>query len=104
MFQNQELARLQQRKALLVTQIESNRQKLVDDLRHLSSTDLWIEGAYGVLRRRPAIAAGLAAMGGMLAVRFLGKSGGITGAIGQVGKLASIAGTLWGLFRKKKEP
>jgi hypothetical protein len=103
MFQREELDQLQKQKALLILQSEANRQKLGEDWRHLSSPDFWVNEAHGIVRRHPAIATGLAAAGGILAVRFLRKPGGIGGALGGLGKLASVAMTVWRLFRRPKD-
>ena len=104
MFQKEELARLQQQKALLVLQSEANRQKLAEDWQRLSSVDYWASEAHGLVRRHPAMTAALAAAGGTLAVRlFMRKPGGIAGALGGIGKLTSVALTVWRLFRRKTE-
>lgn len=102
MFPKEELDRLQERKALLVLQSEVNRQKLTEDWQRLSSADFWVNEAHGMVRRHPALTAGLAAAGGMLAVRLVRKPGGIIGALGGLGKLASVAVTAWRLFRRQK--
>lgn len=103
MFQKEELERLQKQKALLVLQSEANRQKLAEEWQRLSSADFWVNEAHGLVRRHPAMAAALAAAGGMLAARLVRKPGGVIGAIGGLGKFASVAVTVWRLFRRTKK-
>jgi len=91
MFQKEELDRLQKQKELLVLQSEANRQRLVDDCQRLSSPEFWIEEGQGMVRRHPGMAAGLAAAAGMLIVRRLRSSGGISGAIGIAGAASLMA-------------
>lgn len=103
MFQEEELERLQKQKALLVLQSEANRHKLAEDWERLSSADFWVNEAHGLLRRHPAMTTALAAAGGMLAVRLLRKPSGIAGTLGGLGKLASVAFTVWRLVRRQKD-
>ena len=103
MFQKEELARLQEQKTRLLVQSEVNRRKLTEDWHRLSSVDFWVDEAHGMVRRHPAMTAGLAAAGGLLAARLLRKPSGITGAFGSLTKLASIAHSVWQMFRKQKE-
>lgn len=103
MFQKEELERLRKQKALLVLQSEANRQKLAEDWQRLFSADYWASEARGMVRRHPAVATALAAGGGILAARLLRKPGGIAGALGGVGRLTSVAFTVWRLFRRQKE-
>jgi len=103
MFQKEELDRLQKQKELLVLQSEANRQRLADDFQRLASPEFWIEEGQGMVRRHPGMAAGLAAAAGMLIVRRLRSSGGISGAIGVITKLASLAFKVTRLFRKSED-
>lgn len=103
MFQTAELARLEKRKTELVRQSEENRQKLMEHWERLSSSDYWVDEAHGLIRRHPAVTTGLAAAGGLLAVKLLRKPGNIFGALGGVGKMTSIAMTAWRLLRRRKE-
>lgn len=103
MFQRQELTRLRRRKAELVLQSEENRRELATDWQRLSSTDFWLREAHGAVRRHPGLVAGLAAAGGVLAVRLLRNSNGMAGTLGRLGRLASVALTVWRLFRGQRD-
>jgi hypothetical protein len=102
MFHEAELERLQKQKALLVLQSEANRQKLKADWHRLSSAAYWLDSARGGIQRHPGVATGLAAAGGMLAMRFLRAPGGIVGTLKKVGGLASTAMAVWRFLRKDK--
>jgi hypothetical protein len=102
MFQKAELERLQQRKVLLVLESETNRLRLAEDWRRLSSRQQWAEAAGGLVRRHPATVAALAIGAGLMASRFLRKPGGFTGGLAQLGKMASTALSVWRLLQKLK--
>ena len=103
MFQKSELEQLRLRKEQLVAQSEANRQALATDWQRVCSPGSWLDEAGGFLRRHPASTTAAAVAAGVLMVKILRRPGGITGMIGQVGKMASLALTLWRLFRRKAE-
>jgi hypothetical protein len=103
MFQKQEIERLRQRKAELVLQSEENRRQLAADWQRLSSAGFWLNAGQDAVRRHPGLMAGLAAAGGVLAVRLIRNSGGATGTWGRIGRLLPVALTVWRLFRKQRD-
>jgi hypothetical protein len=94
-FQRNELARLQERKALLVLQSEANRQKLAADWSRLSSAGWWLDETGRLMQRHPVLTAALGATAGAVAVRMLRRPGKLIGRFGQVLKLGSLAISGW---------
>jgi hypothetical protein len=101
MFQ-EELARLQEQKDLLVLQSEANRQRLASDWQHLASGDWWMNEAGGMMKRHPGYTAALGIAGGMFMVQALRNPGGLMGRLGRFSKLASLAVTGWKVFKNLK--
>jgi hypothetical protein len=102
MFEKTELARLQAQKELLLLQSNANRLLLAADWQQLRSAENWVHEAGNLARRHPLWTAGLAAVAGVLAVQTMGKPGPGLGGIARLGKLASMALSLWKLFRREK--
>lgn len=101
MFQKARLEQLKAQKDLLVLQSDIHRLQLAADWQRLRSPANWMSDAGGLMRRHPLLTAGLAAAAGVLAVKPFRNPGGIFGALGQAGKLASVALAAWKLFRDK---
>lgn len=102
MFQKTELARLQARKELLVLQSSANRLVLAAEWRQIRSPDRWREEAGRLLWRHPMLAAALAAAGGILVTRAMRKPAAVSGRGGRLGRMASLALTVWKLMRSRK--
>jgi len=102
MFQKAELARLQKQKALLVLQSDLNRRLLAADWQRLHSPENWLNEAGRLARRHPIWTAALAAAAGLAAVKSVRKSGTVLGGLGRIGELASVAISVWQMFRGKK--
>lgn len=102
MFQKSELARLQARKELLVLESSMNRLKLAMECERLRSPEYWTQEAARAVRRHPGLTAALAAAGGLLTVLSLRKGGSALAGFGRLGKLASLAFTVWKLVRSQK--
>lgn len=102
MFQKTELARLQAQKDLLVLQSSANRLLLAAEWQRLRSPEHWLDEAGRLVRRHPLLTAALAAATGVLAVQAVRKPGAVAGGIGRLGKLASLAFTVWKFMRREK--
>jgi hypothetical protein len=102
MFQNAELARLQAQKNLLVLQSSVNRLKLAADCQRLCSPEHWAQEAGRAVRRHPFLIAALAAGAGVMVVRAWRNRGSAWAGIGGLGKLASLAFTVWKLARNAR--
>lgn len=102
MFQAAELERLRARKDLLVLQSEANRLRLTVECGRLRASETWLNKAGGLAQRHPAWTAALATAAGALAVQALRKSGGIMGGLGRLGKMATVALSVWKLLRRRK--
>lgn len=102
MFQKAELARLQAEKELLLLESRANRLLLAAEWQQLRSPKQWRDEAARVVRQHPIFSATLAAAAGLLAVKALRKPGAVAGGVGRLGKLASLAFTVWKIVRTKK--
>jgi hypothetical protein len=102
MFQKAELKRLQAQKDLLVLQSDANRLRLALEWQRLRSPEHWLDGAGQAARRHPIWTAVLSAVAGALTVQTVRKPGSILGGVQGLGKIATIALSVWRLFRSKK--
>lgn len=102
MFQKAELARLQAQKDLLVLQSSANRLLLAADWQRVRSPEQWLNEAGRLGRRHPLLTAALAAATGVLAVQTVRQPGAVVGGIGRLGKLATVAFSVWKLLRRGK--
>jgi hypothetical protein len=102
MFQAAELERLRLQKDLLVLQSDVNRLLLKAECERLRAPQTWLNEAASLARRHPLWAAALATAAGMLAVQGLLKSGSVGVGFGRLGKVASMAFSVWKLFRPEK--
>ena len=100
MFHQKELARLRAQKELLVLHSSANRLVLFAQWQQLKSPEQWREEAGRLIRRHPLFATGLAAVGGMMAVRSLFKPKVATGGLGKIGQMVSLAMVAWKLMRR----
>ncbi len=100
MFQQSELARLQMQKDLLVLQSTANRLLLALEWQRVRSPDRWMDEAGGVMRRHPILTTAVAAAAGVLIVQTVRRPGVVVGGIGRLGKLASVAFSIWKLVRR----
>ena len=101
MFQKNELKNLRAKKDLLVLQSETNRLLMAVEWQHLRSPENWMKEAGGLAGRYPVWTAVLAAAAGAMAFKAVRLPGGIAGGIDRLGKFASLALTVWKLFRRK---
>jgi len=101
MFQREELKQLRLQKEQLVVQSDANRQRLMSDWQRLQSPGLWLDETLGLVRRHPWWSAGLAAAAGALVVKTLRQPRTLLNGIGRLGKFASVAFSLWRLYRRK---
>lgn len=97
-----ELERLRMQKDLLVLQSDANRLLLAAEWQRLRSPENWMHEAGNLARRHPLWTAALAAAAGVLVVKAVRKPGSFLGGMGRLGKLASLAFTVWKLFRRAK--
>jgi len=104
MFQRKELEQLRLQKEQLILQSDANRQRLMSDWRRLQSSEIWLDEILGLARRHPLWVAGLAATAGTLVAKTLRQPRKIMTRIGQVGKFASMAFSVWRLLRRKRRP
>jgi len=102
MFQKNELIHLQAKKDMLVLQSSINRLKLAADWQRLRSPEQWLHEAGRVAKRHPMATAGLATAAGVMLVKALRNRGSMLGSLGSLGKVASLAFTVWKLVRKPK--
>ena len=102
MFQKAELARLQARKELLVLESSANRLLLAAEWQRLRSPEHWRDEAGRLVRRHPMLTAALAAAGGLLAVRAVRKPSAVAGGIGRLGRMVSLAFSVWKLMRRQR--
>jgi len=102
MFQRQELACLEARKSLLVLESDINRQTLAADWRHLRQPETWVDEMGQVAKRHPIWTAALSAIAGALAVQTVRKPDSVSGGIDRLGKLATMAFSVWKLFKRAK--
>ncbi len=102
MFQKTELTRLQTQKDLLVLRSQANRLLLAADWRQLRSPMRWGEEAGRLLQRHPVWTAALATAAGAMAVKAVRNPGTIIGGLGRLGKLASLAFSVWKIVRHQK--
>ena len=101
MFQKAELERLQAEKSLLVLQSSASRLLLAAEWQRLRSPEHWLGEAGRWGRRHPVLSAALAAAAGALAVQSMRKPGAVAGGIGRLGKIISVAFSVWKLWRPK---
>ena len=101
MFQNAELERLRLQKDLLVLQCDAKRLLLAAEWQRLRSPENWMNEAGNLARRHPLWTAALATAAGAVAVQALRQPGGILGGLGRFGKMASVALSVWKMFREK---
>lgn len=101
MLAKNELARVQQQKELLVLQCDARRLLLIAEGRKLRSPERWLTEAGDLALRHPVWTALLTAASGALAVRTLRNPGLILGGIGQLGKLTTLALSVWRLLGRK---
>ena len=102
MLQKAELERLRTQKDLLVLQSDVNRMLLAADWQRVRSPEHWMQEAGHLARRHPIWTAALAAAAGVLVVKTVRKPGSVLGGMGRLGKLASMAFSVWKLIRQKK--
>jgi len=101
MFQKAGLERLRAQKDLLVLQSNANRLLLAAEWQRLRSPETWMNEAGGLTRRHPVLMAALVTAAGALAVQTVRKPGAMANSLGRLGKFASLAVTVWRLFRRK---
>ncbi|MGD0085586.1 MAG: hypothetical protein ABSC24_00505 [Verrucomicrobiota bacterium] len=104
MFQRKELAQLRLQKERLVLQSDANRQQLVSEWRRLQSSDIWLGEILRLTRRRPLWIVTLVTVAGTLMAKTLRKPRTAISGIGRLGKYASMAFSVWRLFRRKWLP
>ena len=102
MFAKAELERLRIQKELLVLQCDAHRMLLVADWQRLRSPENWMNAAGNLVRRHPVWTAALAAAAGVLAVKAVRNPRAVTGGLGRLENLASLAGAVWKLVRRAK--
>jgi hypothetical protein len=102
MFQKAELERLRLQKEMLVLQSDANRLLLSADWQRLHSPESWLNAAGNLARRHPVWTAALATAAGVLAVKVVRKPGTVMGGMGKLGKLASMAFSVWRLIRREQ--
>lgn len=105
MFGKAELEALRLRKELLVLRSDMDRVRLVSELRRLQSAEYWLAETARIARRHPVVTALLGGGAGLLAVQSLRRPVGVTGWLGRLGSLGSVALSLWKLYesRQRKE-
>ena len=101
MFQAAELERLRLQKDLLVLQSDVNRLLLKAECERLHAPQTWLNEAGILAKRHPLWTAVLATATGVLAVQGLRKPGGMMGGLGRLGKMASLAFTVWKLIKRQ---
>lgn len=102
MFQKQELACLEARKALLALESDVNRQTLAADWHHLRRPETWVDEVGQVAKRHPIWTAVLSAIAGAMAIQTVRKPAAVSGGIDRLGKLATMAFSAWKLFKRAK--
>lgn len=102
MFQKAELERLRAQKALLVLQSDAHRLLLAADWQRVRSLENWRNAAGSLVSRHPAWTAALAAAAGALAVKAVRQPGSVMGGMRGLGKLTSVAFSVWKLMRPGK--
>jgi hypothetical protein len=102
MFQKNELKRLQAQKELLVLQSSANRLLLSAECQELRSPEHWRGEVERLARRHPMLLAALTAAGGVFAAQAIRQPVAATGKVGRLTRLASMAFTLWRIFRADK--
>jgi hypothetical protein len=100
MFQETELTRLQAQKDLLVLRSSVNRLQLAAEWQQLRSPQRWGEEAARLLQRHPVWTAALATAAGALAVKAVRNPGAVSGGLGRLGKLATLAFSVWKIMRR----
>ena len=101
MFQEAELTRLQVQKKMLVLQSRANRLLLAAEWQNLRSAKPWREEAGRVLQEHPILTTTLAAAAGVLAIRSFTQPTAVAGGLGKVGKLASLAFSVWKILQRR---
>lgn len=105
MLRKTELESLRLQKDLLVLQSDANRLLLTAEWQRLRSPETWVNETGSLARRHPIWTAVLTAATGALAVQAVRKPVAIAGGIGRLGKVASMAFSVWKLFKaKNSEP
>ena len=103
MFQRDELASLEARKALLVLESDINRQSLAADWHHLRRPETWVDEVGQAAKRHPIWTAVLSALAGAVAVQSVRKSTAVASGIDRLGKFATMAFSVWKMFKRTKE-
>jgi type VI protein secretion system component VasF len=97
-----QLEELQRRKEQLVSQSEANRRRLAADWKILQSPRHWRDEALELARRHPMWVAALAATAGTLTFSGFRQRRTLIGRLGRWTKVASVALSVWKIFRGKK--
>lgn len=104
MFQGKTLTNLQERKAFLIRQSDTNRHVLAAEWRHLRTPSNWVDEAGrlagDLARRHPVVTAVLSAVGGAMAFQTVRKPAAVVNGLDRMGKLASMAFSAWKLFKR----
>ncbi len=85
-----------------MSQSEAHRLQLLSDWQRLQSPEDWWDEILGLARRHPLWIAGLATAAGALAAKTLRQPRTLMAGIGRFGELASVAFSVWRLFRRKR--
>lgn len=101
MFGQAELARLQQRKRLLMLQSQADRLTLTAEVQRLCSVDYWQREAGQVAGRHPLLTAVAAAAAGFVAIKAVRRPGTLLNMLGGLGGVGSTLWSVWKSFRSR---